>query len=131
MIFFDEQKFIKREKDEIYLISKSINWGVVCDYSESEDLVEIEEPSGERTWIPISLFFYDRPLKKGLYIGLLRNGRVYTHIVKSLTPKRNGKKCVIYANLEYTGLNRELTNDDLPLKKLFHSLPTPTPTKPV
>ena len=125
MIIFDIPKFIKREKEKIYLKSKSIpiDFGVFCDYSKTEDLVRIEETTGERVWYNIAPFFWDYPIRVERYIGVAIGSRILTYQITSIEPRTIRGGNLLYALLSPCGSERAFDfKKDYPLNKLDHEL---------
>lgn len=122
MIIFNSTKFIKNENGQPYLISRSIDWGVFCDYSATENLVEIEDDEGERNWIPTSELFYHYNVREGIYIGLLTGNTVRTYKVTKIEGRQKRKKNYLYATLEFNGGERPLMKEDYPLDRDHHDL---------
>lgn len=125
MIIFDMPKFIKREKGGIYLKSKSIpvDFGAFCDYSKTEDLVRIEEITGERAWYDIAPFFWNYPIRVERYIGVAIGNRVLTFQIKSIEPRTVRGSNLLYALLSPCGCERPFNFEkDYPLNKLDHDL---------
>lgn len=137
MIIYGSSKFIKREKDNLYFRSRGINpeCGRFCDYSKTEDSVEIESPCGERSWFPIALFFYSYSIREGANVGVFRDKKVCTYQIGEISERLFRGCSYLYALLIPTGFHRELDIDkDFPFTKLEHDLPltgTPTTTNEV
>ena len=129
MIVFDIPRFIKHEKGNVYLKSRGMNknCGVFCDYSKTDDLVEVEEPSGERWWLDIRLFFRDYKVKEGKYIGIAVGNDVKTYQIQSIEGRQFRGNSYLYALLIPVGAERQFDcSKDFPLNKEEHELAMPS-----
>lgn len=122
MIIVNTSKFIKNENGQPFFVSRSIDWAVICDYSPTENLVEIEDTEGERTWLPVSELFYNYNVREGIHIGLLTGNTVRTYKVTSIEGRQKKKKNFLYAKLEFNGGERPLTQEDIPFSREHHNL---------
>lgn len=132
MIVFDIPRIIKHEKGNVYLKSRGMdkNCGFFCDYSKTEDLVEIEEPSGERCWLDIAPFFHGYKIKEGKYIGVIVGTNVKTYQIRSIESRQFKGSNYLYALLAPLGTERKLDiSKDYPLNKEEHDLALPFDNK--
>lgn len=128
MIVFDTPRIIKHEKGKVYLKSRGMdkNCGIFCDYSKTEDLVEIEESSGERWWIDIAPFFRNYKIKEGKFIGVAIGTSVKTYQIRSIESRQVRGNSYLYALLFPLGTERQLDiSKDFPFNKEEHDLPLP------
>lgn len=129
MIIIDTKKFIKREKESMFFRSCGVSQecGEFCDYSKSEDLVEFEEPSGERNWMEVTSLFYGYPVREGVYVGVLKDNIVRTCLVEKISSRVVRGYNYLYASLTPVGAQRKLDIDeDYPLNRQEHHLPMPS-----
>lgn len=122
MIIINSPKFIKNEQGQSYLVSRSIDWGVFCDYSATESMVEIEDTECERHWLPVSGLFYNCDIREGIHIGLLTGNTVRTYKVTAIEGRQRRNRNYLYAQLEDNGGERPLTQEDYPLDLYHHDL---------
>lgn len=121
MIIFDITKFVKHEKEKLYLKSRPIDFGMFCDYSKTEDLIEIEDHSGERSWYDIAPFFWNYPIREGRCIGIANGNKVRPYMIGAIETRIIRKKSILYASLSPSGEERILDMQaDYPLNQLEH-----------
>lgn len=128
MIVFDTPRIIKHEKGKVYLKSRGMNknCGIFCDYSKTENLVEIEEPSGERWWIDIAPFFRGYKISVGKCIGVVIGTNVKTYQIRSIENRKVRGCSYLYALLISLDTERQLDiSKDYPLNKEEHDLTMP------
>lgn len=128
MIVFDTPRMIKHEKGKVYLKSRGMNkgCGTFVDYSKTENLVEIEESSGERCWLDIAPFFHNYKISVGKFIGVVIGTNVKTYQIRSIENRKVRGHSYLYALLTPLDTERQLDiSKDYPLNKEEHDLPIP------
>lgn len=128
MIVFDTPKTIKIENDKVYLKSRGMDKdsGTFVDYSKTENLVEIEEPSGERYWADIALFFRNYKIGIGKFIGVAIGTNVKTYQIRSIESRKVRGRSYLYALLVSLDCERKLDKSkDFPFNKEEHDLALP------